>query len=121
MKLAVEEAESPALRRVLAPATDAAASVLVAVEVPRAVARAGGGESGRRSAAEALAGMTLLELTEPIRERAAALDPPTLRSLDAIHVATALELGDELDFLVTYDARLREAARAHGLDVQAPS
>ena len=53
-------------------------------------------------------------------ERAATLDPDALRSLDAIHLASAMELGDELDEIVTYDARLAEAARSYGIAVISP-
>ena len=49
------------------------------------------------------------------------LDPATLRSLDAIHLACAVELGDELDGFVTYDDRLATAARALAMPVVAPS
>lgn len=48
------------------------------------------------------------------------LGPPTLRTLDAIHLATAMELGRELDAFVTYDTRLAVAARWVGLVVAAP-
>jgi len=44
-----------------------------------------------------------------------------LRSLDAIHLAAALELGDELEAVVTYDSRMSSAAEAQGLDVAAPA
>jgi predicted nucleic acid-binding protein len=44
-----------------------------------------------------------------------------LRTLDAIHVQSALVLGDELEAFVTYDARQAEAARAAGLPVQMPA
>ena len=56
-----------------------------------------------------------------IAEAAAVLPPVNLRSLDAIHLAFALALGDELDAFVTYDARLADAARANGLPVVAPA
>lgn len=55
-----------------------------------------------------------------IRAAAAALEPGTLRTLDAIHLATALALGEELDAVVTYDRRMTEAAKATGLAVAAP-
>jgi len=45
----------------------------------------------------------------------------TLRSVDALHLATALEVGDELDGLVTYDARMAAAAKTLGLAVLAPT
>ena len=59
--------------------------------------------------------LTLLRLSTPLCERAATLDPVALRSLDALHLAAALELGDELEGVVTYDQRLAEASRALGI------
>jgi predicted nucleic acid-binding protein len=58
-------------------------------------------------------------LTEEIRDGAAML-PRGLRSLDAIHVASAQAIGDVLEVLVTYDKRMLEAARAVGLRAEAP-
>ena len=72
------------------------------------------------SAAALVAQITVVEPTEVVRARAAALDPPELRALDAIHLATALEVRAELQALVTYDARLASAATAVGLQVLAP-
>ena len=65
--------------------------------------------------------MHLIRVDEPLLDRAAELDPPGLRSLDAIHLAAALELGSDLGVLVVYDARLRHAALAQGLDVDTPA
>lgn len=65
--------------------------------------------------------ITLLNVSPATFERAADLEPPVLRSLDAIHLASALELGDELDGIVTYDGRLSEAAKMHGVVVVAPT
>ena len=93
-------------------------SVLSAVEVPRAVAR--------KEVDAALAAFGFLEdlvivaLDRTIVSRAAGLAPPGLRTLDAIHLATALELGRELEAFVTYDERLGAAARSMGLPVAAP-
>jgi predicted nucleic acid-binding protein len=67
-----------------------------------------------------MAGMTILALTDQVIERAAALEAATLRSLDAIHIASALELMPELRAFVTYDARQAAAALAVGLSVVAP-
>lgn len=50
--------------------------------------------------------LTLLRLSTALCERAAVLDPVVLRNLDALHLAAALELGDELEGIVTYDGRL---------------
>ena len=55
-----------------------------------------------------------------IVERAADLAPPELRSLDALHLATALELGGELGRFFCYDSRLARAAAALSVDVQHP-
>jgi predicted nucleic acid-binding protein len=68
-----------------------------------------------------VAQIAVVEPTAAIRARAAILEPVTLRSLDALHLATALEIGDELDGLVTYDARLSAAAATVGLAVLAPT
>jgi len=64
--------------------------------------------------------IAVLEPTEAIRERAALLEPATLRSLDAIHLATALEIGDDLDGIVTYDGGMSAAAETMGLRALAP-
>jgi predicted nucleic acid-binding protein len=53
-------------------------------------------------------------------ERAAMLESHLLRSLDALHLSAALEIGDELDAVLTYDQRLADAAQALGIDVVAP-
>jgi uncharacterized protein len=62
---------------------------------------------------------TEILLTEEVRDAAATLTGP-LRTLDAIHVASAQILGDSLDTLLTYDKRMFEVARAEGLPVEAP-
>jgi predicted nucleic acid-binding protein len=49
------------------------------------------------------------------------LDPPGMRTLDALHLAVALSMGDDLDGIVTYDARMGDAARRRGIEVVAPS
>ena len=64
--------------------------------------------------------LTLLRLSTALCERAAVLDPVVLRSLAALHLAAALELGDELEGIVTYDGRLAEASRALGIRTVAP-
>jgi len=75
----------------------------------------------RTSAARAvLDTMTVVTVTTAVFERAATLDPDSLRSLDAIHLASAMELGDELDEIVTYDTRLAQAARNYGITVFSP-
>lgn len=72
-----------------------------------------------RQVALVLAEVDLVRLDEPILDRAARLDPPALRSLDAIHLATALSL-DDLEAIVTYDDQMADAARSAGLTVSVP-
>jgi predicted nucleic acid-binding protein len=64
-------------------------------------------------------GFTEVLLTEEVRDAAAHL-PGSLRTLDAIHVASAQVLGDALDTLVTYDKRMLDVARTEGLPAEAP-
>ena len=59
-------------------------------------------------------------MTEPLLDSAATMNPPELRSLNAIHLAAALSLGSDLGVLVAYDERLAEAARQQGLTVHSP-
>ena len=64
--------------------------------------------------------LPLIELDEPILDNAAKLPPKTLRTLDAIHVATALTVANDLVAFVAYDDRLLDAARDAGLPAAAP-
>ena len=72
-------------------------------------------------AREVLDSVTLIEVTTAMFEGAALLDPAIVRSLDAIHLAAALALGDDLEGIVTYDDRLAQAALANGVAVFAPA
>jgi uncharacterized protein len=117
VKLAVEEPESGALIRFLDDRPTAlVTSIVTYVEVRRAARRVAATEAGDR----ALRTVALVELTSEIRARAAAVEPIAVRSLDAIQLATALTLGDEVECLVAYDKSLVEAARANGLEVVSP-
>ena len=64
--------------------------------------------------------VTLVELTPSLLESAGRLPDPSLRSLDAIHVATALLVRDEIDAVISYDQRMLTAAAAHGLPTASP-
>lgn len=64
--------------------------------------------------------LTILTLPPAVFETAARLEPPELRSLDAVHLAAALDLGDDLDGFVAYDARLLDAARRYGMTTLSP-
>jgi predicted nucleic acid-binding protein len=94
-------------------------SALLRVEALRACVRYGVDEVAR--AARALVGLALVPLDDQVLEAAATLTPTELRSLDAIHLATALSLGDELGAMFVYDARLAAAALAAGIPVEAPA
>jgi uncharacterized protein len=98
---------------------DQVASAIVEVEVVRAVRRAAPELTAR--AQSVVSQIAVVEPTPGIRERAALLEPATLRSLDALHLATALEIGDELDGLITYDSRMSAGAGRLGLRVLAPT
>ena len=68
-----------------------------------------------------LADVEVVDLDRAIAGVAATVGPPALRTLDAIHLATAIALLPDLDAFVTYDDRLAEAARAIGLPVVRPA
>jgi len=118
VKLSIPEAESDALFAFVRAHRLRATSVLARVEVARTLLRFGAGSSARQ--ALVLADTTYLALSEQVIERAATLEPATLPSLDAIHIASALELMPGLHAFVTYDARQAAAARAIGLSVMEP-
>ena len=120
VKLIVLEPETAALRASLQEWPDRVSSVLARVEVLRALARARVPAADRRQADEVLARVGLVRLDDTILGVAAALRPIELRSLDAVHLATALSLGGDLAALVAYDARLQAAARAADLRVLSP-
>jgi predicted nucleic acid-binding protein len=118
VKLVVEERESVPLRSALDASKARVSCTLARVEVVRAVRAAA--PRAVRAAWEVLDSVELVQLDDELLDLAAELEAP-LRSLDAIHIAAALELGDELESLVTYDARMSRAAEALGLPVTSPS
>ncbi len=120
LKLVVVEPESWALSDYVGDSRSLS-SDLSLVELPRAVRRLGLGSRPLGLAAKVLDGLELLRLDDEILARAGDVSPPALRSLDAIHLASALSLGRELDALVTYDRRLASAAADAGLRVESPA
>ncbi len=94
-------------------------SVLVEVETFRALARSTPAAISRLHSVLDL--IDLVEIDAAVRVLARTVRPPTVRSLDAIHLATALHVGPQLTAFVTYDKRLAYAADAVGLNVQMPS
>jgi predicted nucleic acid-binding protein len=120
VKLVAEERESGALAAFLSGHCSRVSSVLARVEVIRAVGRSPLGRAGRRRAEEVLARVALVHLSDEIMAAAGNLRPPDLRSLDALHLATALSLETELEGFVAYDTRLLAAATARGLTCWSP-
>lgn len=118
VKTVIEEPESAALLDWLAANERHVACDLVRVETVRAV-RASDPAAVPRARA-AISTLTLIRLDDDLYETAADLDPPMLRSLDALHLAAALSLGPDLAGVVTYDTRMTAGARALGLTVVAP-
>jgi uncharacterized protein len=116
VKLVVDEAESEALRNRLELDVVPTSSVVSAVEVPRAARR-----RGVAFGSELFETIVTLDLTEDVITRAAEVEPTSLSSFDAVHLASALLLRSELESFVAYDARLLEAARANGLEVASPA
>lgn len=119
MKLPLREDEQSALLEELARWEGYVSSALLAVEAIRACAR-----RSLDHAVEArsfLESMVLLPLDDAVLDEATSLEPAGLRSLDALHLATALSIRDELGVLLTYDQRLAEAARQRGLNVVRPT
>jgi uncharacterized protein len=122
LKLAHREAESSALRSWLLARPDGEArvsSALTDIEAARALRRVDPG--ALPGIPGLLASLDLFEIDQAVRSRAAAYTDPHLRSLDAIHLATAEELRGELAAFVTYDKRLMTAALGIGLPVTAPA
>ena len=119
VKLVVAEPESPALRRHLRSHPKRVSASLVATETLRAVMRGAPDMLGQTR--RQLRAINLIELDRVLLELAGTLAPPTMRTLDAIHLAAALSLGDDLGELVTYDDRMAQAARTHGIAVASPA
>jgi hypothetical protein len=119
VKLVVAEPESKALRRELSRHKELVSSALARTEVGRALLPLGP-EAIRRGEA-VLRTVELLRVNDRVLAEAGRLQPAELRSLDAIHLASVRQLGATLKRVVTYDARMADAARALGLTVAAPA
>ena len=118
VKLVIAERESHALAEALAP-DRLVSSVVAVVEVLRASRRAGGDVAAER-AARVLDRVELVGVSASVTERAASLTPRELRSLDAIQLASALEVRAVVSALVAYDERLLQAAAAAELETLSP-
>jgi predicted nucleic acid-binding protein len=122
-KLLIAEPETPDLRAWLATQNGqgelAATSALGRVELMRVVARYGEPGQGER-ARYLLDGLDIVPLTEQVIALAETIGPPTLPSLDAIHLAAAAQIDGELTAFVTYDRRLLEGCREVGFTTASP-
>jgi hypothetical protein len=131
LKLVLEESETSALRAWLGERPLSVTSGVAPVEVRRTVrlfaeTALTGAPRGQNTASDlnarteaVMSGIVVLTIDDAILSRAAALDPPLLRTLDAVHLASALSL-EELEAFVTYDHDLGEAAHQAGLVVTSP-
>lgn len=117
-KLVLPEPESAVLRSFLEEGSVVVTSALTRTELTRAAMRHGAGNTDAVSTV--LSVVAFVSLRDELLDAAGRLAPTRLRSLDAIHLASALTLRDDLDAFVAYDARLVDAAAALGLPVASP-
>jgi predicted nucleic acid-binding protein len=120
LKLVVEEPESSALADALA-GDQLISSEICRVELARAIRRLGLGQGAELLVRGVVERIELLRLDDQILDRASEVGPTDLRTLDAIHLASALAIGRELDAVVTYDRRLAAAAEGAGFAVLTPT
>ncbi|MGA7993026.1 MAG: type II toxin-antitoxin system VapC family toxin [Thermoanaerobaculia bacterium] len=120
VKLVVREPESDALRAWTALHPAAVTSAIAVTEVRRAIGRLTPRQGLSDRARLVLDGVALLGVDQDILEKAASLAPKELRTLDAIHIASAVSLGAELMAFVTYDDRQLDAARRARLPLVQP-
>jgi len=119
VKLAVEEPESDALRRHLRRRKPLVSSALARTEVLRALLSEG--EEALARGRQVLAAVDLIRVNDRVLNAAGALLPVDIRSLDAVHLATARQLGEDLRHIITYDERIIEAAKRLGLKAESPA
>jgi uncharacterized protein len=126
-KLIVDEEHSGAMRRwAETNAEGLLASDLLRAELLRAARRVAAGSDDVVAdvvvlrAQAVVDAIDLVPLPRHLFRDAGLLDPPVMRTLDALHLVVALSLGDDLDGLVTYDDRMADAARRHGVEVIGP-
>jgi uncharacterized protein len=122
VKLLMPAPESAALGAYLRAHADVrhVASALVRTEVRRALRRIGATQRQHHAADRLLGAVIAISVSDELLDAAGRLADPGLRSLDAIHLATAQSLGGGLTGFVTYDRRLLAAARDAGLPTAAP-
>jgi predicted nucleic acid-binding protein len=119
VKMVVAEPESDALRGFLGEQGGRSiSSALLRAEALRAVRRYG--LEGLARVRGALRRMDFVAVDDAVLDAAGVLDPAVLRTLDAIHLATALMLGEDLSVLLTYDDRMKRAAEELGVPTAQP-
>ena len=118
VKLVAPEAESEAMASFVADHRSQSTSVVGLVEVRRAAARRLGVAEARVE--DVLERVVGIAFDPDVAAAAATIGSTTLRTLDAIHLASAAALGTDLEAFVTYDFRLADAARALGMRVASP-
>jgi len=118
VKLVIDEPESVALRKYVRRRRTLMSSALARTEVARAVMSEG--PQAIQRGKEVLESVELLRINDRVLESAGTMMPVELRSLDAIHIATARMIRHELAQFVTYDVRMAAAARDHGMNVARP-
>lgn len=121
LKTVLAEPDSVPLQAYLDARPDAVlvSSALLVVEARRGVLRSNPSRLPRTDLA--LGGVTRLDVSEAVIEIAGRLPDPLLRSLDAIHLATADLIRHDIDVLLTYDLRMAEAARTLGIPTASPA
>ena len=117
LKLVVSEPESTAMRGWMTSSGPCWSSLLLRSEAMRAARRLGVDTAMVNQTLDVVSLVTPAPSTFLL---AGSLEPPQLRTLDALHLAAALELGDDLDGLVTYDTRMIDGAQAAGIAVVTP-
>jgi predicted nucleic acid-binding protein len=118
VKLVAREPESPALRTHLQRRRPLVSSALARTEVIRALLALG--EPAVKRGHDVLARIAFVRISDRIIRTAGELMPIELRSLDAIHLATAQQFDTDLRHVVTYDERMIDSARALGLKTASP-
>lgn len=121
LKLVKDENESRALNEYLSvrATRDFTSSKLLTIEARRGLLRYAPRRLPRLDLL--LDSVTQIDISDAVIESASRFPDPMLRSLDAIHLATALLIKDDIELLLSYDDRMLEAAAAHGLETAAPA
>jgi uncharacterized protein len=119
VKLVIAEPESAALRTYLRRRRPLVSSALARTEVVRSLLPAG--EAAVSRGRDVLRRLDLIRINDRVLDAAGVLEPAQVRSLDAIHIATAQLLGEDLGQVITYDDRMADAVRQLGLKTVSPT